>query len=53
MTIQLEVTPVAGGFIIAIPEHKLEAVASTPRQANKRAGEMIEKVLVAQQAKKS
>ena len=48
MKLELEVTQVNGGFIIAIPEYQKEACAATPRRAGKRAGEMIEEVLIAE-----
>ena len=49
MTITVQITKVEGGFTIMLPETERTeariAVASTARQAGKRAGEFIEKVL--------
>ena len=49
MTITVQITKVEGGFTISIPETETSetrvAVASTARQAAKRAGELIQKAL--------
>lgn len=49
MIIIVQIASVTGGYTITVPETKTSearvAVASTARQAGKRAGELIEKVL--------
>ena len=49
MTITVQITKVEGGYTITLPKtltfEERVAVASTPHQAGRRAGELIEKVL--------
>ena len=51
MKIELEVTKVAGGYIVAAPEFAREAVASTPKQAGLRAKEIVEAILEKEEKK--